>query len=189
MSKESNESKKSKESKIGEDQDWSWLEDKVVPKESIKSKFAEDKVENQIEVLKPKTFNIETNKDPDHNNAASEDSIDSKADIDVENEFKNPIHQNLDMSFEKKLNTASKISLKTDSDENLEIISRENFNKAPKNYLNKDSQQVIDNFDRELLSDSKKNQIKPFKEDTAVNENLNEVEKMEDKESGNIVSG
>ncbi|XP_023329775.1 uncharacterized protein LOC111702350 isoform X2 [Eurytemora carolleeae] len=180
-SKKSNESKESNESKSAEDQDWSWLEDKVVPKQSIKSKSSVDKVENQMEDLKPKVFDIDTNelrKVSDHNNAISEDSIDSKADIDV--------------SVEKKLDTASKVALKTDTDENLEIIRGENLNKAPKNYLNDDSQQAINNFESEPVSDSKVDEIKSFKEDTsedkALNENLNEVEKMEVNESGNIVS-
>ena len=174
----SNESKESNESKSAEDQDWSWLEDK----ESIKSKSSVDKVENQMEDLKPKVFDIDTNelrKVSDQNNAISEDSIDSKADIDV--------------SVEKKLDTASKVALKTDTDKNLEIIRGENLNKAPKNYLNDDSQQAINNFESEPVSDSKVDEIKSFKEDTsedkALNENLNEVEKMEVNESGNIVSG
>jgi len=174
----SNESKESNESKSAEDQDWSWLEDK----ESIKSKSSVDKVENQMEDLKPKVFDIDTNelrKVSDQNNAISEDSIDSKADIDV--------------SVEKKLDTASKVALKTDTDKNLEIIRGENLNKAPKNYLNDDSQQAINNFESEPVSDSKVDEIKSFKEDTsedkALNENLNEVEKMKVKEYGNIVSG
>ena len=177
-SKKSNESKESNESKSAEDQDWSWLEDK----ESIKSKSSVDKVENQMDDLKPKVFDIDTNelrKVSDQNNAISEDSIDSKADIDV--------------SVEKKLDTGSKVALKTDTDENLEIIRGENLNKAPKNYLNDDSQQAINNFESDPVSDSKVDEIKSFKEDTsedkALNENLNEVEKMEVNESGNIVSG